>query len=272
MDDPRPASAPAPSAFADDHRAYVWLVEKVQWHLERTRPASDPFDVQHIRACFQRQDGHCFYCRERFVAPRPRRKFSFLNARYHIEHKQPIACGGTNDRANVVLACERCNIEKGIWSAEEYLAALARRDGAKYGYSPSAPRAPVRTPEPGTPEGLAADHGLVFLSSRKSRKGQTLWTCRCACGFHFETRRRDIVRGKVKSCGCKKRKAVIAHSRTHRRRSKGRRKRQQALLQKARGWLSKIDRYEREHGPRQTRDEFADRLKAHRDKTRGRRE
>lgn len=39
---------------------------------------------------------------------------------WHIDHKQPISRGGSNDESNLTLACRRCNLEKHTATAEEY--------------------------------------------------------------------------------------------------------------------------------------------------------
>lgn len=44
---------------------------------------------------------------------------------------------------------------------------------------------------------------------------QVLWVCRCVCGREAEARGRDLRKGKVKSCGCKKGEMCAAANRTH---------------------------------------------------------
>lgn len=41
-----------------------------------------------------------------------------------IDHKQPLARGGTNARANLVLSCAGCNYDKGHRTPEEYKAGV----------------------------------------------------------------------------------------------------------------------------------------------------
>lgn len=45
---------------------------------------------------------------------------------FHRDHKVPKFSGGTDDPANIVTACSRCNIAKGVKSYEEFTEALAK--------------------------------------------------------------------------------------------------------------------------------------------------
>lgn len=45
------------------------------------------------------QAGRCWWCGKRL-------------RKYHIDHRVPLAHGGTNDPANLVLACSNCNQRK----------------------------------------------------------------------------------------------------------------------------------------------------------------
>jgi 5-methylcytosine-specific restriction endonuclease McrA len=55
------------------------------------------------------QDARCAYCNKP------------LHDAYHIDHKQPIAKGGTNELSNLHLTCPRCNMRKGAMTHEEFL-------------------------------------------------------------------------------------------------------------------------------------------------------
>jgi hypothetical protein len=46
----------------------------------------------------------------------------------------------------------------------------------------------------------------VLELATKDRNNQTIWKCKCECGEFSNVRRRDLVQGKTKSCGCTKRK------------------------------------------------------------------
>lgn len=46
----------------------------------------------------------------------------------HIEHKTPIARGGTNNRSNLALSCQRCNLSKGRKTEAEYRRFLKGKD------------------------------------------------------------------------------------------------------------------------------------------------
>lgn len=44
----------------------------------------------------------------------------------------------------------------------------------------------------------------------KDKNNQTVWKCKCECGEFSSVRRRDLVQGKTKSCGCTKRKNKLS--------------------------------------------------------------
>jgi hypothetical protein len=56
-----------------------------------------------VRAQVLNRDRHtCYYCGARGS-----------NVRFHMDHVVPVSWGGTNDLANLVTACSRCNLKKG---------------------------------------------------------------------------------------------------------------------------------------------------------------
>ncbi len=67
----------------------------------RARAASAPgiFTSEHVKAKLELQGGLCYYCK----APLEN---------YHIEHKIPLARGGSNWPANICCACPTCNVRK----------------------------------------------------------------------------------------------------------------------------------------------------------------
>lgn len=75
------------------------------------------------------QQRRCYYCeREMFVVKAPR--FDRADARATTEHVVPVSRGGTNDPANIMAACRRCNAEKGGLLVSEWLAALKQGRGS----------------------------------------------------------------------------------------------------------------------------------------------
>ena len=58
----------------------------------------------------------CPYCNEPMLPPE---RFP------SVEHLRPVAKGGApRDRANAIIACARCNNDKGNWTLPAFLAAL----------------------------------------------------------------------------------------------------------------------------------------------------
>jgi 5-methylcytosine-specific restriction endonuclease McrA len=53
----------------------------------------------------QRDGFRCRYCDRSASDTSP--------VKLHIDHRKPVALGGTNDRGNLVTACSACNLGKG---------------------------------------------------------------------------------------------------------------------------------------------------------------
>lgn len=102
---------------------------------------------------WQNQDGKCHYCGRATILPRdlvekfvgefddseqgyiidqlmndPRFKFRWHDDLATIEHLIPKAAGGTDAITNLVVACARCNQEKGTESHQDILDGLAMTD------------------------------------------------------------------------------------------------------------------------------------------------
>jgi len=56
----------------------------------------------------QPKSHECIYCGKK-------------SAKYHVDHKNPIAKGGSNRKSNLVIACSDCNSSKGDKRMPEWL-------------------------------------------------------------------------------------------------------------------------------------------------------
>lgn len=85
-----------------------------------------------LRMALEQQGGRCFYCSCALVIPRRRCDRGARNAAT-ADHLTPQALGGTEALTNIVAACARCNVAKGMRrpTAEE----LARKAGYSCGES-----------------------------------------------------------------------------------------------------------------------------------------
>lgn len=54
-------------------------------------------------------DPRCHYC-----------KIELTYGQATVDHKQPVSKGGTDDEENLVLACYKCNHDKGDQTEEDY--------------------------------------------------------------------------------------------------------------------------------------------------------
>lgn len=105
----------ATKAWRDANRPRLRVYENRAWAKRAKAPGS--FTPDDLQAQFNAQGGACFYCTKPLT-------------RFHIEHKAPLARGGTNYPDNIVCACARCNLRKGPRTAEEFFVIL-RGDAAK---------------------------------------------------------------------------------------------------------------------------------------------
>ena len=58
---------------------------------------------------FRRQDGRCMYCGSR-------QRMDLMD----VDHKNPVARGGSNQRSNLQLLCRTCNVRKGTKTDREF--------------------------------------------------------------------------------------------------------------------------------------------------------
>jgi 5-methylcytosine-specific restriction endonuclease McrA len=54
-----------------------------------------------IAAIYKSQKGKCWWCGKK------------VGDTYHVDHRVPLAQGGTNDPGNLVVSCPECNLSKG---------------------------------------------------------------------------------------------------------------------------------------------------------------
>lgn len=91
--------------------------EKLREYSQRRRArkvgAEGSFTAADVERLFAEQSGRCFYCG---IA---------LDQSYEIEHKTPLARGGSNWPSNLCCACKPCNRAKRTRTAEEFMRTLA---------------------------------------------------------------------------------------------------------------------------------------------------
>jgi len=89
------------------------LREREHDHRYRARKKAAlvaPVTVAFLRGLLDSQDGRCHYCR------------ALLDARKHVDHKQPLSRGGSHEPSNVCWTCPRCNISKKNKTEQEFFA------------------------------------------------------------------------------------------------------------------------------------------------------
>ena len=73
---------------------------------------SEPVTREHLKLLFDAQDGCCRYCR------------TPLGTDKHLDHRIPLARGGTHAPSNVCWSCPRCNLQKRTKSETEFISWL----------------------------------------------------------------------------------------------------------------------------------------------------
>lgn len=97
-------------------------IEKRRERLAAVGAITRSEEVTIVRALVEKDGQICFYCRK------PLTLFGEKDA---LDHKTPLAKGGTNDLSNFALACFKCNQEKHNKTVDEYRRWLIDR-----GYKP----------------------------------------------------------------------------------------------------------------------------------------
>lgn len=82
------------------------LNTRVQQH--RRRHADGTFTKADIALQLKTQGSKCWWCD------------NALNGDYHIDHRIPLARGGSNDPSNLCIACPTCNMSKGAKLPHEW--------------------------------------------------------------------------------------------------------------------------------------------------------
>lgn len=74
----------------------------------RRKAATGRHTKEDIAELYSKQRGACIYCRRT------------LGVKYHVDHVQALARGGSNDRMNLQLLCPSCNCSKGAKDPIEF--------------------------------------------------------------------------------------------------------------------------------------------------------
>ena len=82
--------------------------------------------LRYIRQKY-REYGRCWYCGKHFTED------MYSAGKVHIEHQIPKSMGGSNDKENLVFACEKCNCQKNDSTINEYRQRLRNKMIAKFG-------------------------------------------------------------------------------------------------------------------------------------------
>lgn len=84
-----------------------------EWRAQNRRSAERIKSIpKRRREIFDKSEGKCHYCAAALT----------LDGNWHIEHMQPRALLGSNDKSNLVASCVSCNHQKRDMTAEEFIA------------------------------------------------------------------------------------------------------------------------------------------------------
>jgi len=91
----------------DRHLEIKRLAEKVRNSRKRSSTGRGITSAQ-IRNIYDAQSRKCKYCHAE------------LGGKYHVDHRVPIALGGSDEISNIQILCARCNSSKKATPPEEY--------------------------------------------------------------------------------------------------------------------------------------------------------
>ena len=93
-------------------------VRRAMYHRRRARVmgAGPSFTASEWIALVETHGGRCAYCG--------------VSSPLHADHRLPLERGGTNDIANILPACARCNLRKHLMTEEEFRARLTAERAA----------------------------------------------------------------------------------------------------------------------------------------------
>jgi len=80
----------------------------------RRKGAAGKYTKADIALLMRAQRGRCAYCG------------THIKKKFHVDHIQPIALGGSNDRRNLQLTCAKCNCSKKAQDPIEYAQSIGR--------------------------------------------------------------------------------------------------------------------------------------------------
>jgi 5-methylcytosine-specific restriction endonuclease McrA len=109
--------------IAAQHRTRQWVIDnpakakrasKVSKHRRRAieRKARGSFTASDVADIFTKQRGRCALCRTKFGDD------------YHVDHIVALVNGGANDRRNIQLLCQACNLAKGARDPTDHARSL----------------------------------------------------------------------------------------------------------------------------------------------------
>lgn len=86
--------------LANTEKVKTWGRIKANKRRARLLSTEDQYTADDITEIFKLQKGKCANCRKS------------ISGKYHIDHKIPVAKGGSNHRHNIELLCPSCNLKK----------------------------------------------------------------------------------------------------------------------------------------------------------------
>lgn len=86
--------------LANMEKVRAWSRVKTNKRRARLLQTDGQYTVDDVAEIFKLQKGKCANCRKS------------ISGKYHIDHKIPVAKGGSNHRHNIELLCPSCNMKK----------------------------------------------------------------------------------------------------------------------------------------------------------------
>ena len=99
---------------------YMFNQQQRKDALKRAGGKASKEELQHL---WKAQAGHCYYCGGLLT----NNSSAHDDIEVHIDHMQPLSCGGSGEIDNLCFTCPRCNLSKNSTTAKHFIRRIGRQ-------------------------------------------------------------------------------------------------------------------------------------------------
>lgn len=101
-------------SYADNRRWYSILKKRLANATGRIQPdAEHSLTLEELDAVYQASNGFCHYCDAKLD--------QYGENGWTVDHKTPLVLGGDHAKPNIVIACQKCNSQKGDMPYQQFI-------------------------------------------------------------------------------------------------------------------------------------------------------